>query len=408
MLVAENNDARMAAIAAPLPLLVISFVLVMIDGYDMFIVAFLAPLIAADLSLTPIGVGQIFAAGLAGSMVGGLVLGPLADRIGRRLVLTAALALAGGATLFCASATTFGELAGIRFVAGFALGGVLAAVIPLMAEHFPHERRNAAVTTMFLGYSFGAVLGGTITSLTMHLGWRTLFIGTGILTLLLVPAAFMMQESLSRRIETSAGTSRIGGMMSAIAGLFREGRFWATVSLSIGVFCMLLVAYMLNSWTPMIAVRSGIDPSKAALCGVFLNLGGIVGALGSIMVIRKFGLFRPVALMVVFGSLAIAAIGQLYGSAALLFSGLFVAGVLAMGGQQNTPAMAVEIYPQNIRAAGVGLQIAMGRLGSIVGPLIGGHLLARNFDPQSIFLIIAIPAVLAAIAYGAVEYVRPK
>jgi AAHS family 4-hydroxybenzoate transporter-like MFS transporter len=180
------------------------------------------------------------------------------------------------------------------------------------------------------------------------------------------------------------------------------------VSLSIGVFCMLLVAYMLNSWTPMIAVRSGIDPSKAALCGVFLNLGGIVGALGSIVVIRKFGLFRPVALMVVFGSLAIAAIGQLYGSAVLLFSGLFVAGVLAMGGQQNTPAMAVEIYPQNIRAAGVGLQIAMGRLGSIVGPLVGGVLLARNFDPQSIFLIVAIPALLAAIAYGAVEYVRPK
>jgi MFS family permease len=82
MLVAENNDARIAPLAAPLPLLIVSFVLVMIDGYDMFIVAFLAPLITADLDLTPISMGQIFAAGLAGSMVGGLVLGPLADRIG--------------------------------------------------------------------------------------------------------------------------------------------------------------------------------------------------------------------------------------------------------------------------------------------------------------------------------------
>jgi AAHS family 4-hydroxybenzoate transporter-like MFS transporter len=151
-----------------------------------------------------------------------------------------------------------------------------------------------------------------------------------------------------------------------------------------------------------------MDPSKAALCGVFLNLGGIIGALGSIVAIRKFGLFRPVAVMVIIGSLAIAAIGQLYGSAALLFSGLFAAGVFAMGGQQNSPAMAVAIYPQNIRAAGVGWQIAMGRLGSIVGPLVGGQLLSRNFDPQSIFLIIAIPTLLAAIAYGAVEYVRPK
>jgi AAHS family 4-hydroxybenzoate transporter-like MFS transporter len=178
--------------------------------------------------------------------------------------------------------------------------------------------------------------------------------------------------------------------------------------MSVGVFLMLLVAYMLNSWTPTIAVRSGIDPSKAALCGVFLNLGGIIGALGSIAVIRKFGLFRPVAVMIALGSLAIAAIGQLYSSVPLLFSGLFVAGVLAIGGQQNTPAMAVAVYPQNIRAAGVGLQIAIGRLGSILGPLVGGMLLSRNFDPQSIFLIIAVPTLLAAIAYGAVEYVRPK
>jgi AAHS family 4-hydroxybenzoate transporter-like MFS transporter len=408
MLVAENNDARIAPLAAPLPLLIVSFFLIMIDGYDMFIVAFLAPLITADLDLTPISMGQIFAAGLAGSMVGGLVLGPLADRIGRRPILTIALALAGGATILCSAATTFGQLAAIRFVAGFALGGVLAAVIPLTAEHFPPQRRNAAVTAMFLGYSFGAVLGGAITSMTMHLGWRALFVGTGILTLMLVPAAFLMQESLKRHDERSAGGSPIGGVTSAIAGLFKEGRFWATTSLSIGVFCMLLVAYMLNSWTPMIAVRSGIEPSKAALCGVFLNLGGITGALGSIFIIRKYGLFRPVAVMIVIGSLAIAAIGQLYGSTALLFSGLFVAGLFAIGGQQNTPAMAVEIYPQNIRAAGVGWQIAVGRLGSIAGPLIGGQLLSRNFDPQSIFMIVAIPAFLAAIAYGAVEYIRPK
>jgi AAHS family 4-hydroxybenzoate transporter-like MFS transporter len=323
-------------------------------------------------------------------MVGGLVLGPLADRIGRRPILTIALALAGGATILCSAATTYGQLAAIRFVAGFALGGVLAAVIPLTAEHFPPQRRNAAVTAMFLGYSFGAVLGGAITSMTIHLGWRTLFVGTGILTLMLVPAAFLMQESLKHPDERSAGASPIGGVLSAIAGLFKEGRFWATTSLSIGVFCMLLVAYMLNSWTPMIAVRAGIDPSKAALCGVFLNLGGITGALGSIFIIRKYGLFRPVALMIVIGSLA------------------FAAGLFAIGGQQNTPAMAVELYPQNIRAAGVGWQIAVGRLGSIAGPLIGGQLLSRNFDPQSIFVIVAIPAFLAAIAYGAVEYLRPK
>src|SRR5882757_1134084 len=93
MLIAERADVeeRAAEVRTPLALLAVSFITVMIDGYDMFIVAFLAPLIAADLHLTPVNIGQMFAAGLAGSMVGGIVLGPVADRIGRRPTLIASL-----------------------------------------------------------------------------------------------------------------------------------------------------------------------------------------------------------------------------------------------------------------------------------------------------------------------------
>ena len=407
MLIAEHTKVEgfAAEFRTPLALVIVSFVLVMIDGYDMFIVSFLAPLIAADLSLTPVSIGQVFAAGLAGSMVGGLVLGPVADRIGRRPTLIASLALAAAATLLCATATTFGSFAALRFVAGFGLGGVLAAVIPLMAEHFPAERRNATVTLMFIGYPFGAVVGGALTAMLLDQGWRNLFVATGLVTFLVIVAAWWLPEPQK---EPSAASNAQGpSALSSVKGLFAEGRAAATLAMATGVFCMLLVAYLLNSWTPMIAVRSGISPHIAALCGVFLNLGGIIGALVSTLLVRKFGLFKLVAVMIAAGALAIALLGQLYGSVVPLLCGLFIAGALTIGGQQNTPAMAVQLYPQRMRAAGAGWQFSVGRFGSILGPIIGGHLVAASITPQMMFIVVAIPTLVAAGAYAVTGRMRP-
>jgi AAHS family 4-hydroxybenzoate transporter-like MFS transporter len=388
-------------------LLVFAFVLVMVDGYDIFIVSFLVPLISAELNLTHMSVGQIFAAGLTGSMLGGMILGPAADRYGRRPVLTLSLAVAGVATILCSTVSSFGALAAYRLVAGFALGGVLAAVIPLVAEHFSKEKRNTAVTLMFVGFPCGAVVGGALTSMLIQHGWRTLFVGAGMLTLAVVPTAYLLKESLadthSRGIEGARP-----GRISSIRALFTEGRLRATICMMLGVFCMLLVSYLLNSWTPMIAVKSGMAPASAALCGVFLNLGGIVGALGSMVVVRKYGLFRPVAVMIVLGAVAIALLGQLTQTSTMLFAGLFVVGLLAIGGNQNAPAMAVDVYPQRMRATGTGWQFAVGRLGAIAGPLIGGQLLTWQVGSETLFIIVAIPTLLAAVAYGAVELVKPK
>src|SRR5271167_1096249 len=113
----------------PVLLVLVAFMLMMIDGYDMFIVAFVAPLIAHDLHLGAGNLGAVFAAGLAGSALGGLALGPVADRVGRRPVLVSSLLAAGVATLLCSRANSFEAFAALRFLAGFALGGLLAAAV---------------------------------------------------------------------------------------------------------------------------------------------------------------------------------------------------------------------------------------------------------------------------------------
>jgi AAHS family 4-hydroxybenzoate transporter-like MFS transporter len=391
----------------PLALLGVSFALVMIDGYDLFIVSFVAPLIAKDLHLNFASIGSVFAAGLAGSMVGGLLLGHIADRAGRRPALLVSLATAGVATLLCSQAHSLSAFSALRFLTGLALGGLLAAIVPLVAELFPPQKRSAAVTVMFIGYPLGAVVGGAITALLIAHGWRTLFLGAGIVTLLLVPFALILPETLyasNSPIEAPHRTLR----RASFTGLFTEGRFWTTVIASCAIFFLLMVTYLLNSWTPLIAARSGFSPQTAAWCGVLLNLGGVIGALTSTLLVVKFGVFKVVTLMVAGGSLAVAALGYLYGSIGALYSGLAVIGLLVIGGQQNAPAISVQLYPQHMRSAGVGWQFAAGRLGSILGPIIGGQLLSANVPVNLLFVLIAIPTLLSAGAYAVVGLLRQK
>jgi AAHS family 4-hydroxybenzoate transporter-like MFS transporter len=182
-----------------------------------------------------------------------------------------------------------------------------------------------------------------------------------------------------------------------ILELFTAGRFWPTLITSGGIFCLLLLAYLLNSWTPTIAVKAGLAPATAALCGVFLNLGGVVGALLSIPASRRFGVFKVAAVMVGIGSPVIALIGH-----------LFVAGLLVIGGQQNAPAMSVLLYPQRMRATGAGWQFGVGRLGSIFGPVIGGYLLAAQNPVHSLFLLMAAPAIVAAVCYAVVDQLHGR
>jgi MFS transporter, AAHS family, 4-hydroxybenzoate transporter len=386
----------------PALLVLVAFILVMVDGFDMFIVSFVAPLVARDLHLAPNNLGAVFAAGLAGSMLGGLVLGAVADRVGRQPVLIGSFLLAGVMTILCARATSFDAFAILRFITGFGLGGVLAAVVPLVAEYFSPVYRSRAVTSMFIGYPLGAVAGGIVTALLIGHGWRYLFVGNGVVTLLLLPLALLMKETLGAEHEDE----NKGGLQARLSvfELFTEGRLWSTLTTSFGIFCLLLLTYLLNSWTPLIAVRLGFKPQTAALCGVFLNTGGVVGALASMLLVRRFGVFRLAALMLSIGSVAIALIGIAAHGVASLFIALFLSGVLVIGAQQNSPAMSVQLYPQRMRAAGAGWQFAAGRLGSIIGPIIGGVLLTSGVTYETLFVLVAAPALLASAAYIRVHY----
>jgi AAHS family 4-hydroxybenzoate transporter-like MFS transporter len=379
----------------------LSFLIVMVDGYDTLMVSFVAPLVAHDLQLGPTSIGQLFAAGYFGAILGAVSMGPLSDRLGRKPLLVGALLLAAVMTFACSVADSFAQLAALRFLAGIGLGGALPAVISLTAEHAGPDRRSGTVTLMYIGYPMGAVVGGALTAALLHAGWPAVFAAAGMVCFIAALAALAIPESYRRGVARKAAPK--GNILSAPLA---DGRLWPAICLWLGLFCLLLLTYALVSWAPTIIVARGGTPQSAALAGVALNLGGISGALLSIPLINRFGPYLPIAFMMFVGSGFVALIGAPLPSQAAAFGILYMAGLCVMGAQINFPAMMVDLFPPPVRGAGSGIGMSVGRLGSIVGPLIGGALVAARLPESRLFLLAAIPAVLAALATFTAGWLR--
>jgi len=141
----------------------------------------------------------------------------------------------------------------------------------------------------------------------------------------------------------------------------------------------------------------GASLSQAAAIGSMLQVGGVVGTIALGSVIDRFS-FRALALVYFAAVFAVGAIGQLGRSAMLVSITIFAAGFFVVGGQIAANALAAGFYPTSIRATGVGWALGIGRVGSIIGPLVGGILLAEKWSAASVFLAAAAAALCAALA----------
>src|SRR5439155_11508618 len=277
----------------------------------------------------------------------------------------------------------------------------------LTSEFSPRRRRATMVMIMFCGFSIGAALGGLLAAaLIPQFGWRSVFVVGGVAPLLLVPVlGWRLPESVRFLALTGRAHGRVAELLELIAPrtefkagfapgtrfvvhepglagmpvlhLFKEGRALPTLLLWVVFFMSLLDLYFLSNWLPTVLNDLGASVSSAALIGSMLQVGGVVGtfALGS--VIDRFS-FRALALVYFGAVFAVGAIGQVGHSVVFVTMAIFAAGFCIVGGQIAANALAAGFYPTSVRATGVGWALGIGRVGSIVGPLIGGALLTAK------------------------------
>jgi MFS transporter, AAHS family, 4-hydroxybenzoate transporter len=394
-----------------------------LDGFDTQAIGYVAPALAKEWGLTKGGLGPVFSAGLFGLMIGALLFGPLADRIGRKKIIILSTLAFGIGALVTAFVNDLNTLLAIRFLTGLGLGGAMPNAVAMTSEFNPRRRRATMVMIMFCGFSVGAALGGLLAAaLIPQFGWRSVFVVGGLAPLLLVPVlALRLPESVRFLALTGRANERVAELLRLInpnaafapstqfvihepqlpgipvLHLFREGRTLVTLLLWVVFFMSLLDIYFLSNWLPTVLNDLGSSVASSAAIGSMLQVGGVVGtfALGSI--IDRFS-FRALALVYFIAVFAVGAIGQLGHSVVFVTMAIFAAGFCVVGGQIAANALAAAFYPTSVRATGVGWALGIGRVGSIVGPLVGGMLLSMKWSAGSVFMAAAAAAMCAALA----------
>ena len=420
--VAEFIDAQPVG-AFQIRLLATCAAVLFLDGFDTQAIGFVAPALAREWGVTKVALGPVFSAGLFGLMIGALLLGPLADRVGRKKIIIVSTVAFGLGALVTTLVQDVSSLIVIRFLTGLGLGGAMPNAIALTSEFNPRRRRATMVMIMFCGFSVGAALGGLLAAaLIPQFGWRSVFVVGGVAPLLLAPIlAVKLPESVRFLALTRGFDGRVAQLLLLVnpgavfapatrfvvdepklSGIpvkhhFTSGRTVPTLLLWVVFFMSLLDLYFLSNWLPTVLNDLGASLSQAAVIGSMLQIGGVVGTVALGSVIDRFS-FRALALVYFAAVFAVGAIGQLGHSAVFVTVAIFAAGFCIIGGQIAANALAAGYYPTSVRATGVGWALGIGRVGAIVGPLIGGALLDMKWSAGEVFLMAAAAALCAALA----------
>ena len=400
-----------------------SFFIVLIDGYDIAAIAFAAPSLAKEWALKPGALGPVFSASLIGILFGSAIFGWIGDRYGRKAALVGSNLLFGVFTLAAAWATNLDQMFWLRLLAGLGIGGVIPNIVAINSESAPRKLRATlaiiAVGCVPLG---GAIPGFVTAALVPQYGWQIIFLIGGIVPIVIAIVSMVgLPESIKYMALHESQRGKMEKLIAAIrpdykvpanakfviedekqfpgfnpAYLFRDGLALITPLLWL-LFALNLMGYFfLISWTPTLMTAAKLPPATAALAGASLQVGGTVGALLLCWWLQKHR-FLAIAIMFAIAVPVVGSIGFAAGlsSQTAVLVATFFAGFFVLGIQSGINVVGALIYPTSLRANGSGWELGIGRIGSIVGPIVGGLLI--GLPVQQLYMWSALPFVAGAI-----------
>jgi AAHS family 3-hydroxyphenylpropionic acid transporter len=389
----STNTSRHGALTIGLCLIV-----ALLEGLDLQSTGVAAPRMAREFHLAVAQMGWAFSIGALGLLPGAAIGGRLADKLGRKRVLICSVALFGLFSIATTQVWDLNSLLAARFLTGLGLGAAMPNLIALCSEAAAPHQRNTAVGAMYCGMPFGAALAAVIGIVSPgDDGWRHIFYVGGVGPLLVLPllAIFLRESTQFVALRSASGASR--SSTSVGRALWQEGRAGTTIALWISYLGTLIVLYFLINWLPSLVLSRGLTRVQSGVVQMMFNLGGGIGAIAIASLMDRIGRRRTVAGMYLGIVVALGALLGANGGTSMAWGGL-LAGLFLVGGQSVLYALASSLYPTEVRGTGVGAAVAVGRMGSILGPLIAGQLLAIG-QGASVLLGASIPLIaIAAVA----------
>lgn len=369
--------------------LILVILAAVIEGFDIQAAGVAIPRLAPEFGLSPNQIGLFFSAATVGLMVGALSGGVVADRWGRRLGLVLALLAFGIFSIAIAFTQTFEQLLVARFLVGVGLGGALPNLVNIAAEAAEPSHRGRAVSIMYAGIPAGGAIAALVAMLNVFGdSWRSIFVIGGVLPILLAPFVHWLLPPLTVPARPKGAGATFGQILT-------PGTLFTTLSLWLAFFLSLLVLYLLLNWMPQLLISRGLGREEASLVQVLFNVGSVVGCLIGGRMLDRANPIRPVALCFGATAGALLMLGLLPAQVGLMLLGGLIVGGAIMCVQAILYGLAPQCYALEVRGTGVGLAVAVGRFGSIVGPIFAGLLVAGGYTPSQVMFAL-VPIMLAA------------
>ncbi|MBO1501740.1 aromatic acid/H+ symport family MFS transporter [Serratia proteamaculans] len=405
-------------------IILLGFIVVALDGFDITLMGFIAPELKSEWGVSNQQLGMVMSAALVGLTLGALLSGPLADWLGRKVIIINSVFFFGVWTLVTAFSHTIDQMIFFRFMTGLGLGAAMPNVGTLISEYAPEKKRSFIITVVFCGFTFGAALGGFAASWVIpQMGWHALLLLGGILPLLSVPLLIVkLPESVRFLVTKRASKQRIGKIVEKLAPgstdanthytlpprvatgkgsmqivISRQYRF-GSLMLWLGYFMALFLVYLLGSWLPTLVKGIGMSVAQAAVITALYQAGGTFGSLFAGWLMDRVNPHRALGVIYLLGAAFTLSIGLASHSSLMLGVLALACGFCLNGANTGMNALSAHYYPTEARATGSSWMHGVGRIGAILSAFAGAEMLALGWGFDRIFTLIAIPALITACA----------